>query len=134
MFLEMLSDIQRELFLHLAICAAQANNIVDEREKEMILRFAKEMDVEPITNTDKDVDEVIRELNESCGNLERKIILFEIIGIILSDQNCDELEKNFLNNLAAKFEISEENVNNMISLVREYTCLYNRIFDAVIRS
>lgn len=134
MFLEMLSDFQRELFLHLAICAAKANNIVDEAEKEMILRFAKEMDIEPITNTDKNADEVIRELKESCGDLERKIILFEIIGIILSDQNCDELEKRFLNNLAAKFEITEETVNNMISLVREYTGLYNRIFDTVIRS
>ena len=133
MFLEMLSKEQKELFMHLAVNATKANNSVEDCEKEMLLEFAQEMNVAPIISTDKKTDDVIDSLVGVCGNLEKKIILFEIVGIMLSDHECDETEKEFLNTLAKRFGIPSETVDNMIALVEDYTGLYNRIFDTVIR-
>ncbi len=133
MFLEMLNDEQKYLFLHLAALAASANNVVEDAERDMLIHFAREMNIEPIVKSDKQLDEITDALKELCGNTERKVILFELVGIMFSDTQCDEKETAFLNEVATKLSVSSDDINKMIGLVKEYIDLYNKIFDTVIR-
>ncbi len=133
MFLEMLNEEQKKLFMHLAIIAANANGYVEESENKMLLHFEKEMNIDPITQSNMKLDDVIDELYNICGELEKKIVLFEIVGILFSDENCDKEEMEFLDKIAGRFGFSNEQVKDMISLVEEYTKLYSQIFDTVIR-
>ncbi len=133
MFLEMLNDEQKYLFLHLAALAASANNVVEDAERDMLIHFAREMNIEPIVKSDKQLDEITDALKELCGNTERKVILFELVGIMFSDTQCDEKETSFLNEVATKLSVSGDDIKKMIGLVKEYIDLYNKIFDTVIR-
>lgn len=134
MFLEMLNDEQKKLFLHLAALAANANNIVEDAEREMLIHFAKEMNIESIISSDKEVGEITDALRPITGNTERKVILFELVGIMFSDTQCDEVEIAFLNEVATKLCVSNNDINTMIDLVKEYIDLYNKIFNIVIKN
>ncbi len=133
MFLEMLNHEQKELFLHLAAMAANAYNIVEDVERDMLIHFAREMNIEPIIHSERQLDEIIEALRELCGKTERKIILFELVGIMFSDTRCDDMEIAFLNDVATKFSVSSDDLKKMIGLAEEYIDLYNKIFDTVIR-
>lgn len=133
MFLEMLNDEQKKLFLHLAVLAANANNIVEDAERDMLIHFAREMIIDPIISSDKQVDEITDALRQISGNTERKVILFELVGIMFSDTQCDEMETAFLNEVATKLSVSNADISKMIGLVKDYIDLYNKIFDTVIR-
>ncbi len=132
MFLEMLKDEQKDLFLQLAVQAAKANGKFDETEKEMLIKFANEMNIEPKSESDKSIDELTEELAKITGKKERKIILFEAIGILNSDGEFDEKEAEYLANIAKKFEISKEDLEYMMSLVSYYVELFDEIVYTVV--
>ncbi|MCR5847495.1 MAG: hypothetical protein K6G75_05185 [Lachnospiraceae bacterium] len=132
MFLEMLKDNQKELFLQLAIMAAKANGKIEAAEHEMLIKFADEMHIEPIADSEKSFDELIDEMVGVCGKPEKKIILFETVGIMNSDGDFDENETEFLSKIASKFEISNEELEYMMELVTAYIDVFTEIVNTVI--
>ena len=70
----MLKDEQKDLFLQLAVQAAKANGKFDETEKEMLIKFANEMNIEPKSESDKSIDELTEELAKITGKEENLVI------------------------------------------------------------
>ena len=132
MFLEILKDDQKDLFLQLAVLAAKENGYVDEAESEMLLKFANEMKIAPKTEAVLSLDEIIDGLAKSCDKREKKVVLFEAAGIMNTDGEYDDKEYEFLKKIAAKFEISEEELGAMMGLVSDYVALFNEIIITVI--
>lgn len=132
MFLEILKDEQKDLFLQLAVIAAKENGYVDEAEDALLTKFANEMNIAPKTETTLSLDEVIDKLASSCDKREKKIVLFEAAGIMNSDGEYSDAEFDFLKKIAAKFEISEEELETMMGLVSDYVALFNEIIITVI--
>ena len=132
MFLELLKDEQKDLFLQLAVVAAKANGKFDETEQEMLIKFANEMNIEPKSESDKSFDELVAELAKISSKKEKKIILFEAIGILNSDGEFDEKEAEYLANVAKKFDISKEDLEYMMSLVSYYIELFDEIVYTVV--
>ena len=132
MFLEILKDEQKDLFLQLAVIAAKENGYVDEAEDALLTKFANEMNIASKTETTLSLDEVIDKLASSCDKREKKIVLFEAAGIMNSDGEYSDAEFDFLKKIAAKFEISEEELEVMMGLVSDYVCLFNEIIITVI--
>lgn len=132
MFLEMLKDEQKDLFLQLAVVAAKANGKFDETEQEMLIKFANEMNIEPKSESNKSFDELVDELAKISSKKEKKIILFEAIGILNSDGEFDEKEAEYLANVAKKFDISKEDLEYMMSLVSYYIELFDEIVYTVV--
>ena len=132
MFLEILKDEQKDLFLQLAVIAAKENGYVDEAEDALLTKFANEMNIAPKTEATLSLDEVIDKLASSCDKREKKIILFEAAGIMNSDGEYSDAEFDFLKKIAAKFEISEEELETMMGLVSDYVALFNEIIITVI--
>ena len=128
----MLKDEQKDLFLELAVVAAKANGNFDETEKEMLIKFANEMKISPKDEVTKSEDEIIDELAKICGKKEKKIILFETIGILNADGEFDEKEAEHLAKIAKKFEISQEDLEYMMSLVSYYVELFDEIVYTVV--
>lgn len=133
MFLEMLNEEQKELFLHLAVKAAYANEILEEAEKDMLIAFAKEMNIKPVLSSDKDLEVMLEKLKLICGGIERKIILFELVGVMYSDNVCDNSETAFLEEIAKAFNIDNSVLTKMCEHVKDYIQLYRNIFDTVIK-
>ena len=132
MFLEILKDEQKDLFLQLAVIAAKENAYVDEAEDALLTKFANEMNIAPKTEATLSLDEVIDKLASSCDKREKKIVLFEAAGIMNSDGEYSDAEFDFLKKIAAKFEISEEELETMMGLVSDYVALFNEIIITVI--
>ena len=132
MFLEILKDEQKDLFLQLAVIAAKENGYVDEAEDALLTKFANEMNIAPKTEATLSLDEVIDKLASSCDKREKKIVLFEAAGIMNSDGEYSDAEFDFLKKIAAKFEISEEELETMMGLVSDYVALFNEIIITVI--
>ena len=133
MFLHLLTDKQKYLFLELAIKAAEANGIVEIEEKNMIKVYSIEMGIKPIYKTDRSTDSIINALDNSCDERTKRIILFEILGIMLSDLEYDYCEKNFVDNLTDSFSIPCEQKDMMLDLLKDYSDIYKRISDYLLQ-
>ena len=132
MFLEILKDEQKDLFLQLAVIAAKENGYVDEAENEMLIKFANEMKIAPKSEAVLSLDEITDALAKSCDKREKRIVLFEAAGIMNTDGEYDDAEYEFLKKIAAKFDISEEELGTLMGLVSDYVALFNEIIISVI--
>ncbi|MBS5371419.1 hypothetical protein DW944_01590 [Eubacterium ventriosum] len=128
MFLNYLKDESKENFLKLSMAAANANRIIEEEEKQMVLAYCKELGVKEIIPSEKiDIDKVLSELKEKTNKEEKKVIVFEILGLMYSDGEYDEVERNFIDNLINEFEITNEELNRIEELLNQYSELYKKI-------
>lgn len=127
MFLRMLNSEQRVLFLDLAVVAAEANNIVEEAEKNLIEAYADEMSIEVNKTSQMSVEEICKKLKNISNSKELNVISFEIVGMIMSDNRYDSEEKAFITEMAEIFEIPMERINIMFNYVNEYKELVRKI-------
>ena len=132
MFLNRLKSEQKKLFLELAIKAAEINGEIVFEEKNMLKSFAIEMNIAPCYTTEKSVKDIVSEILEISSVQELKIILFEILGIIMSDAEFDEIEKKFMEDLVNSFGLPTEKITEMLTVIKEYESLYKKICSIVI--
>ena len=89
MFLYLLNEKLRISFQKLAIKAAEANDIVDVREKNLLKAFALEMNIEPLYETDSSLEVLFDDLKKHSTKKELKIILLELLGMMYADRSYD---------------------------------------------
>ena len=108
MFLEKLSEREKEVFLDLARATAKANGMVEDSEKEMIRRYCREMSMDEHKIYDEvTVDEAAEFLKGSSSKV-RNIIIVELMILCSADGEKDKEEKKFVKDLAEKIGISHE--------------------------
>lgn len=132
MFLNSLNDSQKDLFLDLAIKAADASRGISVQEKNMLKAFALEMRIPPKYECAESELGILDEMKKRSTKKELKIITFEILGIIYSDSEYDDVEKAFVDTLAKTFDIASECVDEMESIIKKYSSLYSEICDIVL--
>ena len=132
MFLSRLNNEQKELFLELAMKAAEVNGIVELEEKNMLKCFAIEMNIAPIYGTDKRVEDIVNRIVDISSEKELRIILFEILGIIVSDSVFDESEQAFVNWLFEKCNIEYALAEQILVLLTDYLKVYQKIVHVVL--
>lgn len=133
MFLNSLNEKQKNFFIELAIKAAESNGIVALEQKNMLKCFAMEMNITPKYSTDNDTETIIRNLIDISTEKELKIILFEILGIIVSDAVFDEQEKEFVKHMVERCNINPNLVDEMVNLLYEYTAVYQNMVNLVLQ-
>ena len=89
MFLDKLNDKEKEMFLDLAVYAAQANGVVEETEKNMIMQYCKEMGV-AFYDISKlhTLEEIIGVFTKSSKE-KKKIVVLELLGLCYADNEFD---------------------------------------------
>lgn len=132
MFLNKLNSCQKSLFIELAIKAAESNGVVPIEEKNMLKAFAIEMGITPVYHTEREVTDIIDEIIKVSSEEDLKIILFETLGIIVSDNVFDEKEKVFINYIVEKCNMDINLVEEMVGLVKKYATVYQEIVDVVL--
>ena len=132
MFLNKLKEDQKSLFLDLAIKATEANGVIESSEQEMLKMFAHEMKISPKFNTNKSLDSILNGLQELSTQQELKIISFEILGIMFSDDKYDEKEGEFISNMASAFHLENALMDIMSDLISEYSAVYKKICGIVL--
>lgn len=132
MYLSFLNRKEKIVFLSLAYHVAQLDQVVTDEEIKLIESYKKELG-ELITE-----EELISNMNHLLELLSevtlqnKKIIVFELIGLSLSDNNFDESERNFISKLCKDFELDLDYMVQCETLVLDYLNLQNRINSTVL--
>ena len=83
MFLDRLNDKEKEMFLDVAVYTAQANGVIEDTEKDLILQYCREMTV-AFYDISKlhPLDEII-EVFSKTPKEKKRIVILEILTTII---------------------------------------------------
>lgn len=133
MYLSLLKEEQKELFLDLAYQLALTDGIYGKEENKTMEAYSKEMDVEFRMDREiKGIDYVIGELEKLCDEREKKIIVFEAIGLALSDNHYDVSEKEFIFSIIKRFDLKSEFGEKCEKILNEYINFQRRVNELII--
>ena len=127
MYLSMLDNEKRHLFLNLEIYMSQIDGDFSEEEKTIINAHCIEMHIDN-NNYEPDIprDEVLKALRETLTSQEKKIVFLELAATILADNVYHEAEKKLVENLAELLDISEADINCAFSIIKDMKNVYER--------
>lgn len=129
MYLSLLREDEKNLFLELAYEVSNIDGDFGEAEKIMIDSYCEEMKI--VNNIDFDykshAEEIEKNIIENCGMRTKKIIIFEIVGLAMSDGKYDVEEKEYISKLAEKFMIDNDYIYKCENVIDEYMSFQNRI-------
>lgn len=119
MYLEMLSEKERKIFMDLAYMAMECDGEVAQEELEMIRSYEAECRLPGFKRTQRTFDECIKLLKQSEMQ-HRRIVLLELIGIWEADNVWKTPELNMMDRVSASLGISQDLANRMKRWSREF--------------
>lgn len=132
MYLGFLNKDEKSLFLNLAINIASVDNDFSEIEKQIIDEYCKEMNIEPIYESESPSELIIQKVKEIADDRTKKIFVFEIVGLAMIDSSFDENERTWIETMCSEFEISKEFIDRCETKINEYIDIQNDINQLVI--
>lgn len=129
MYLSNLTEKQKYLFLEFAYCLAVSDGDYSIEEENLINAYCNEMLVtfDSTKIIDKLPEKIIEKINLDCNEQEKKIFIFEALGLVLSDLDYTESEKQIINSALMKFGLKDEFRNECENIIKEYMNLQNRL-------
>ena len=133
MYLNLLNDEQKKCFLDYAYQLANADGHYSEIEQEMMLAYCEEMHISFADRVeDHDVATLVETLKRICTEQEKKIILFEALGLALVDNKYNEEENKMISYMQHEFGLNDDFVEICKVYVEEYIQLQSKINEAVL--
>ncbi|MDM8209553.1 hypothetical protein [Mediterraneibacter glycyrrhizinilyticus] len=134
MFLSLLKPEEKELFLHLCVHAANANEVFSESEKNLIQTYCTEMGINvPENLAPHEIDQVIEKLNSSSDMRSKKIIILELLGLVLVDKDYDAKEKDFMYQLSNELGLQTDVLEEMSAKLHSYLKLCEELGELVLK-
>ena len=127
MYLSILSNEEKKLFLDLAYDLASADGDVGAEEKTMVQHYCEEMDIEWIPIFPIDRAEIIEKIKNNSTIESKKIIIFELIGLAMADNKYEEAEKNIIMTISSKIDLTMDYVEKCEKIIGEYLLLQGKI-------
>lgn len=132
MFLNNLTQEKKELFLSLAYNISCIDDNYADEEKMVLEQYCVEMDI----RIDKiqlieDFDKILNRINILCNFQEKKIFVFESVGLILADGVIHDKEMEAITNMVRLFEINDNYFEDCMKLIKEYYDLQSRMTNLI---
>lgn len=125
MYLNRLSEKQKELFLDLCIHASKADGVFAEEEKACIKEYCVEMQLEQVRySSNNDLDATLKKIVEVSTIKDLKIIFCEVVALILSDNVLDKTEDKLITKLIETFHLNVEFKEEIIAKLKTLQGLY----------
>lgn len=129
MFLYSLKEDNKLRFIELCRYASEADEKVEDKEKETIAMYCREMGIsEELSSVKRELNIVLNELKNEADTTEKRIILFEILGLMLADEQYTKLEEQFVLKIIEAFEMDNQTVNSMYGLLEIYKVVYKQLY------
>lgn len=132
MYLSILKETEKKMFLHLAYALSSADGNMADEEKTMIDHYCEEMGIEKSTPTIVDKSKIVNELDMVTELQSKKIIIFELIGLAIADNSYDEAEKQFISKAVSQFGLSQEFMDSCEAIISEYLSFQNKINNLIL--
>ena len=132
MFLEVLNDREKELFLSFAYNLSAADKDYSPEERTLISSCCREMGIDfDMDKINLSVDETIDELNSICTMQIKKVIIFEIMRLAIVDTDYDDDERKIINGAIDKFGIDSAYHDKCEAVLGELTELQEKIAEII---
>lgn len=121
MFLSILTQEEKQLFLNLAYTLACSDGEFGPEEKQLFAAYCQEMDTtfDPPQNP-LDLQEQLAELKKVVLKNNRKVIYFELLGMAMADGRYSDEEKAILEKLRESFELPSEFSTQCHTILEQY--------------
>jgi len=107
MFLNELNKKEAIAFISLIENLSRIDKVYAESEKELVNSYIEELSLPTENREVLSFEAAVNELNDSSSRI-KNIVYFELVGVALVDGSYEDKELDFLNNLAARFEIAKK--------------------------
>lgn len=124
MYLSYLRKRQKELFLDLSLIVSKVDDEFSVAEKNLIDQLCQEMDIEPKKETAAKLEDILVELEDISSPKDKKIILLEILGIVMIDNDVNVAELDLIKLIVEKFALQQKDVDNAIDLINRLYSVY----------
>lgn len=120
MYLGLLKDEEKELFLDLAYIISHSDGDFMASEEAIIKAYCSEMQItERDFNQECNLNEIIQKIQLLCDEKEKRIILFEAVGLAKCDSDYSNKERDIINQIRQAFGVSEDFVEKCDEAVDE---------------
>lgn len=132
MFIAGFSKTQQEKFLNLAYTMVYADGRLDEREQQIFASYGVEVDPS-IDMTQVHAVDFAAELAtfDECTAVDKQKIFFELYAIALIDEDYPDSEKVLVEQVKARFKISDDKVAQMNSALKNFIAAYKNLHAVV---
>ena len=118
---------EKEKFFELIYKLASCDGVFREEEQELIEGCRRELDIRD--NPDTGSFENLADYFGRCDDRVKKIVLFEVCGIILADNEVGENEQKAFDYLKEALAVDEQ--EEIISIANDLKLIQDRIKDIV---
>ena len=133
MYLSNLNNIEKKAFLGLVVEMAMADGDYSEEEHAIVYAYCQEMKIEFEKEYEKkSVEEILSVVKSNSSGITKKIFIFELLGVALTDGTYDEREKELVLRLCREFEIDVDFVIQCENVIKEYMSFQERINQIVL--
>ena len=126
MYLSMLIDTNKRLFLNLEIYLSKVDSDFSENERIIIDAHCIEMHID---NNNYEADMSQSEIFEGLKALtkqESKIVFLELVGTIMADNVYHVEERALVNKLAEALKLEENDISLVFSIITDMKNIYER--------
>ena len=132
MYLALLKQNEKENFLKLAVALSSADGNFGEEEHFMISQYCDEMGLDNHIPNEVDKDFIVNEIANDSSIQNKKIMIFELLGLAMSDKKFSKSEETLILSFANKLGIDSEYVVNCKEMITKYLELQNQINNYII--
>lgn len=133
MYLTLLSQKEKEIFMNLAFNLSVADGDFSEAEKSVLEGYCQEMqcsfDKSLMTKT---TEELVEEIAQSSEDKIKRIFVFELIGLAVIDGKYDEREQKVVEKMVKMFALDIGYAQNCENLIKEYIDFQTKINQTVL--
>lgn len=131
MYLSLLNDNQKSLFLSIALYLAKVDNDYSEEERRIIQSYCVEMNItEENFVHSNNIMEIISSIDECSDNRAKRIIVLEAVGLAIIDGDYSENEKKVIKLMNTYFGLDDcflDQCENLISQFVEFQKQFNQL-------
>lgn len=129
MFLQVMNMEEKEKFLELVYKVANIEGEFSEEEQEIINSYKNELGLFEIPETG-DIDSLADYFAIKADEI-KKIVLFEIVGLINADDKIVKEETNILNIMTGRFGMDNEAVEKIKAVAKKLQDIYDEVYDVL---
>ena len=133
MYLSILNQKEKELFLELAYNLASADGDYSSKENALINGYCQEMQIEfEVKMMTRSLDYIISTIKKESFIIFKKIFVFELIGLAMVDKNYDESERDLIGRLENEFGMEANFASECEKILNEYISFQEKINQLVL--
>ena len=132
MYLSMLDNEKRHLFLDLELYISKIDGDFSEQEKRVIDAHCIEMHIDSNNyESETSFDELLAKIKETFSKQEKRIVFLELLATVLADDLYHEAEEEMVGKLSSILDVSSDDTDKAFAIVRDMKAVYERCADFI---